>query len=63
MKIFLAAAAIVTGIASHANAQTALNAAQDDGHGDTVISLDGQDAITLAGVLKAQLHLADLHVV
>ena len=46
-----------------ANAQAALNAAQDDGHGNTVVALDGHDTITLSGVLKAQLHVSDFHVV
>ena len=46
-----------------ANAQAALNATLDDGHGNTVISLDSHDTITLAGVVKAQLHAADFHVV
>ncbi|KJC47758.1 hypothetical protein UP09_09085 [Bradyrhizobium sp. LTSP885] len=44
-----------------ANAQAALNAAQDDGHGNTVITLDASDAIILSGVAKAQLHAADFH--
>jgi hypothetical protein len=30
--------------------------------GNTVISLDTHDTITLTGVLKAQLHAADFHV-
>jgi len=46
-----------------ANAQAALNAAQDDGHGNTVVALDAHDTITLSGVLKAQLHVSDFHVV
>jgi hypothetical protein len=46
-----------------ANAQAALNATQDDGHGNTVVALDAHDSITLTGVLKAQLHVADFHVV
>jgi hypothetical protein len=46
-----------------ANAQAALDATQDDGHGNTVITLDAQDAIILSGVLKAQLHAADFHFV
>jgi hypothetical protein len=46
-----------------ANAQAALNAAQDDGHGNTVVTLDAQDTITLAGVAKAQLHATDFHIV
>jgi hypothetical protein len=43
--------------------QAALNATQDDGHGNTVIALDPHDTITLTGVLKAQLHVTDFHVV
>jgi Ca2+-binding RTX toxin-like protein len=46
-----------------ANAQAALNATQDDGHGNTVVAIDAQDTITLTAVLKAQLHVADFHVV
>jgi hypothetical protein len=46
-----------------ANAQAALNAIQDDGHGSTVVTLDAHDTITLSGVLKAQLHTADFHFV
>ena len=46
-----------------ANAQAALNATLDDGQGNTVISLDTHDTITLAGIVKAQLHAADFHVV
>jgi hypothetical protein len=49
--------------AMFANAQAALNATLDDGHGNTIISLDSHDTITLAGVVKAQLHAADFHVV
>jgi hypothetical protein len=44
-----------------ANVQAILNATSDDGHGNTVIALDSHDSITLAGVLKAQLHAADFH--
>ncbi|WP_426437758.1 nidogen-like domain-containing protein [Bradyrhizobium genosp. P] len=44
-----------------ANAQAALTAAHDDGHGNTVITLDASDAIVLSGVAKAQLHAADFH--
>jgi hypothetical protein len=51
------------GNALFTNAQAALNATQDDGHGNTVITLDAHDAITLSGVLKAQLHTADFHFV
>jgi hypothetical protein len=46
-----------------ANAQAALNATVDDGHGNTVVTLDASDTITLTGVLKAQLHVTDFHVV
>jgi hypothetical protein len=45
------------------NAQAALNATQDDGHGNTVIAIDGHDSITVTGVLKAQLHASDFHFV
>jgi hypothetical protein len=41
--------------------QTAVNATQDDGHGNTVITLDAHDTITLSGVVKAQLHASDFH--
>jgi hypothetical protein len=40
-----------------------MNATQDDGHGNTVIALDPNDTVTLTGVLKAQLHGTDFHVV
>ena len=46
-----------------ANVQAALNATQDDGHGNTVVALDAHDTITLSGVLKAQLHVSDFHFV
>jgi hypothetical protein len=46
-----------------ANAQAVLNATQDDGHGNTIISVDGHDSISLGGVLKTQLHAADFHIV
>ena len=46
-----------------ATAQAALNATQDDGHGNTVITVDAHDAIVLSGVLKAQLQAADFHFV
>ena len=49
------------GGAIFASAQAALNATLDDGHGNTVITLDAHDAITLSGVVKAQLHVADFH--
>ena len=44
------------------NAQAVLNALHDDGHGNTVITVDGHDSITLTGVPKAQLHAADFHI-
>jgi hypothetical protein len=44
-----------------ANIQAALNATHDDGHGNTVITLDAHDTITLSGVVKAQLHASDFH--
>ncbi|MGA9087536.1 MAG: hypothetical protein WB420_00330, partial [Bradyrhizobium sp.] len=46
-----------------ASAQAAMNATLDDGHGNTVVALDAHDTITLSGVLKAQLHVSDFHVV
>jgi len=46
-----------------ANAQAALNATLDDGRGNTVIAIDDHDTVTLSGVVKAQLHAADFHVV
>jgi Ca2+-binding RTX toxin-like protein len=46
-----------------ANAQAALSATTDDGHGNTVVTLDAHDTITLNGVLKAQLHVSDFHFV
>jgi hypothetical protein len=46
-----------------ASAQAAMDATQDDGHGNAVIALDPNDTITLTGVLKAQLHVTDFHVV
>jgi hypothetical protein len=45
------------------SAQAILNATQDDGHGNTVIAVDAHDTITLSGVLKAQLHASDFHVI
>jgi hypothetical protein len=46
-----------------ANLQAALNATHDDGHGNTVIALDAHDAITLNGIIKAQLQASDFHFV
>jgi hypothetical protein len=51
------------GNAIFANAQGALAATHDDGQGNTVVGLDAHDTITLAGVVKAQLHATDFHVV
>ena len=49
--------------AAFANVQAALDATHDDGHGGTVVTIDGPDTIKLEGALKAQLHAADYHVV
>jgi hypothetical protein len=46
-----------------ANPKAVLDAVQDDGHGNTVITLDAHDVITLSGVAKAQLSLSDFHTV
>jgi hypothetical protein len=46
-----------------ANAQAAFDATHDDGHGNSIIAIDAHDTITLAGVLKAQLHTGDFHIV
>jgi hypothetical protein len=46
-----------------ANALAALNATHDDGLGNTIVAIDSNDTITLAGVLKAQLHASDFHIV
>jgi hypothetical protein len=45
-----------------ANASAVLNATQDDGHGNAVITIDAHDTITLAGISKVQLHAADFHI-
>jgi Legume lectin domain/FecR protein len=45
------------------SAQAILNATHDDGHGNTIIAIDAHDTITLDGVLKAQLHTTDFHIV
>ena len=45
------------------NAQAAFDASHDDGHGDTVITLDAHDSVVLGGIAKAQLHVGDFHVV
>ena len=46
-----------------ANAQAALSAVHDDGHGNAIVAIDAHDSITLAGVLKSQLHVSDFHIV
>ena len=46
-----------------ANTQAALNAVHDDGHGNSIVTVDAHDSITLTGVLKAQLHAGDFHIV
>jgi hypothetical protein len=46
-----------------ASALAALNATHDDGHGNSVVAIDAHDTTALAGVLKAQLHVSDFHVV
>jgi hypothetical protein len=45
------------------NDQAIFNAAFDDGHGNTVIAIDGQDTITLAGIHKNQLSVHDFHLI
>jgi hypothetical protein len=46
-----------------ANDQAILNAAHDDGRGNTVITIDSNDSITLTGVHKNQLTVHDFHLV
>ncbi|MGB9117736.1 beta strand repeat-containing protein, partial [Bradyrhizobium sp.] len=46
-----------------ASAQAAFDATHDDGHGNSVVAIDAHDTITLAGILKAQLHVGDFHIV
>jgi fibronectin-binding autotransporter adhesin len=46
-----------------AKPQAILDVTHDDGHGNTVITPDAHDTITLLGVLKAQLSLTDFHTV
>jgi sarcosine oxidase gamma subunit len=48
-----------------ANVQAVLTAAQDDGHGDVVITANAQNAITLQNMTLAQLqaHQSDFHIV
>jgi hypothetical protein len=58
-----AADALQFGATIFANAQGGLNATHDDGQGNTVAGLDAHDTITWTGVLKAQLHATDFHVV
>jgi large repetitive protein len=43
--------------------QALLDATHDDGHGNTVITLDAHDSITLSEVAKAQLSQSDFHFV
>jgi len=45
-----------------ADAQAAFNVLHDGGHGNTAMVPDGQDPMTLAGIIKAQFH-ADFHFV
>ena len=44
-----------------ASTQDVINAALDDGHGNTVITLDADNILTLANIAKAQLHLSDFN--
>jgi hypothetical protein len=46
-----------------ANDQAILDAAQDDGHGNTVITIGDNDSITLTGIHKSQLTVHDLHLI
>jgi hypothetical protein len=46
-----------------ATEQAALDATHDDGLGNTIVAVDGHDTVTLSGVLKAQLHVTDFHIV
>jgi hypothetical protein len=46
-----------------ANLQAVLDATLDDGHGNTVISIDSHDSVTLNGVIKAQINANDFHFV
>ena len=52
-----------SGRLNFAYVDAALNATTDDGHGHTLVGPDAHDAIALSGVLKAQLHTTDFHVV
>ncbi|WP_035681659.1 hypothetical protein [Bradyrhizobium liaoningense] len=47
----------------NAKAVVAKGVMQNDGHGNTVITYDTNDTITLLGVTTAQLHLTDFHIV
>ena len=49
--------------AQFANLKAILDSAQNDGHGNTVITVDGLDTVTLSNVVKSQLHSSDFHVV
>jgi Ca2+-binding RTX toxin-like protein len=46
-----------------ANVQVLLDATQEDGYGNSVITLDAHGSIKLAGVAKAHLNQTDLHLV
>ena len=46
-----------------ADAATALANATDDGNGNTVITLDANDTVTLHNVTTAMLHLNEFHIV
>jgi hypothetical protein len=45
------------------SAKAVLANTRDDGHGNTVITYDATDAVTLIGVTKAVLHTTDFHFV
>jgi hypothetical protein len=45
----------------YANAQMILNVLHDDEHGTSVIAVDGHDAISMGGAVKAHLHGAEFH--
>ena len=47
--------------APFANFQALLSATHEDGYGNSVITLDAHDTITLSGVAKAALNQADVH--
>ena len=46
-----------------ADAAAALSNATDDGNGNTVITIDVNDTITLHNVTTAMLHLSEFHIV